>query len=183
VQKINTSYFFCCIIGSNILKQEHMAYKTLNLANSFIELGMQGEIHHLNSMKLQRLLFLTQAYSLQLYREAIIDESFIKWDYGPVIESLFEKLQEYRVNLLKNYIYEVKEGTENQLYYSTISKQDKLSWQIISHMANQYKEHKGSDLSNIIVQNPIWKNIENQSIINIEQMKSFYEPKRHLKVI
>lgn len=160
-----------------------MAYKTLNLSNSFIELGMNGDIHHLNSMKLQRLLFLTQAYSLQLYREAMIDEPFLKWDYGPVIESLFNTLQQHKVNLLKDYIYEAKKEDSSQLFYSTISKQDKLSWQIIHHMANQYKDHKGSELSSMIIQNPIWNTIENNSIISFEQMKSFYEPKRHLKVI
>lgn len=163
-----------------------MAYKTLNLANAFIDLGVKNELLHLNSMKLQRLLFLTQVYSLQLYRSAIIDDSFVKWEYGPVIPSLYHRIKDQKAAILKDYIYELrfKEGFQKEIFYSTISRDDKVSWDIISYMASQYKEHKGSDLSNLILKNKAWSELgESSSVITYAQMKSFYEVKEHLKII
>lgn len=169
-----------------IIYGTNMAYKTLNLANSFIELSLKGELYHLNSMKLQRLLFLTQAYSLQLYRDAMIDDAFVKWEYGPVIPSIYHRLKEYKAGNLTDYIYETKfkEGELDKVYYSSIAKKDKLSWEIIHYIANYYKEQKGSELSNLILQHDAWEKLGSiGDIINFEQIKMFYDPKKHLKLV
>lgn len=66
-----------------------MAYSAMQIANAFIQRARNGQIADLTPMKLQKLMFLAQSWYLKNYEARLIDDTFYRWDYGPVIPSVY----------------------------------------------------------------------------------------------
>lgn len=48
------------------------------------------------NMKLQKLVFYTQAWHIAVFNEEIFDEDFQAWVHGPVLPSLYEKYKSFQ---------------------------------------------------------------------------------------
>ena len=72
-----------------------MPYPTMAVANSFIQRARGGLIPNLTPMKLQKLLFFAQSWHLKWYKKPLIDDVFCRWQYGPVIPSLYHEFKHY----------------------------------------------------------------------------------------
>lgn len=70
-------------------------YSAFAVANAFIERGMKGRLNGLTPMKLQKLLFFTQAWHLKARGEPLIDDTFMRRMNGPVIPSIYYQLRAY----------------------------------------------------------------------------------------
>ena len=66
-----------------------MAYSAMQVANAFIEKALNGMIPDLTPMKLQKLLFFAQSWYLKKYRVRLINDEFVRWRFGPVIQSVY----------------------------------------------------------------------------------------------
>lgn len=82
-----------------------MTYSTAAVANAFIERGIDGQIPNLSPMKLQKLIFFAQSWSLRIFDRPLVDEFFAKWDYGPVIPSLYHSVREYGSSNVNAHIF------------------------------------------------------------------------------
>ncbi|QLB18698.1 Panacea domain-containing protein [Mannheimia granulomatis] len=66
-----------------------MAYSAMQVANAFIQKAQEGSIPALTPMKLQKLMFFAQSWYLRLYNCRLINDEFVRWRHGPVIQSVY----------------------------------------------------------------------------------------------
>lgn len=66
-----------------------MAYSAMQVANAFIQKAQEGKIPDLTPMKLQKLMFFAQSWYLKKYRVRLINDEFVRWRFGPVIQSVY----------------------------------------------------------------------------------------------
>lgn len=67
---------------------EFQAQNPNKVANFVIEYGIKSN-QPVTNLKLQKILFFLQGYSLYFYDKKLIDGNFSKWKYGPVEEEVY----------------------------------------------------------------------------------------------
>lgn len=80
-----------------------MAYSALAVANAFIKRAQEGKIPELTPMKLQKLLFYVQSWYLKYRGQPLFDDIFCRWNYGPVIPSLYHEFKGFGAGVITNY--------------------------------------------------------------------------------
>lgn len=75
-----------------------MAYSAMQVANAFIQKAQDGQIPSLTPMKLQKLMFFAQSWYLKRHRQRLIDDNFVRWQYGPVIPSVYYEFANFGAN-------------------------------------------------------------------------------------
>ena len=63
-------------------------YNALTIANQFLSIA-EREVINLNTMKLQKLIYLAHGWSLSITDKALIRESIMAWRFGPVIPCVY----------------------------------------------------------------------------------------------
>jgi len=81
-------------MASEPKKQGKTPIPALALANLFVTWGQQGG-HGVTPLKLQKLLYFCHAEYLVYREEALIDEEFEAWTYGPVVPSVYQAFKDY----------------------------------------------------------------------------------------
>lgn len=66
-----------------------MAYSAMQVANAFIQKAIDEKIPALTPMKLQKLMFFAQSWYLRVNGCRLINDEFVRWKYGPVIQSVY----------------------------------------------------------------------------------------------
>lgn len=66
-----------------------MAYSAMQVANAFIQKAQSGQIPALTPMKLQKLMFFAQSWYLKVNGCRLINDEFVRWKHGPVIQSVY----------------------------------------------------------------------------------------------
>lgn len=129
-----------------------MAYSTVAVANAFIQRALDGKISELTPMKLQKLMFYAQSWMLKIYNEELIDEHFCKWQYGPVIPSLYHEIKNYGSEVIKDLIpIGLPSFNGTDITFSAVTPKipeiDNKSWALIDKIISVYGEYSGTDLS------------------------------------
>lgn len=75
-----------------------MAYSAMQIANAFVQKAKAGQLDKLTPMKLQKLMFFAQSWYIRTYRKKLIDDNFVRWQYGPVIPSIYYEFAQYGSN-------------------------------------------------------------------------------------
>lgn len=128
-----------------------MAYSAIAVANAFIERAKQGRIPDLTPMKVQKLLFYTQSWFLHLYGgEPLIDDSFARWKFGPVITSLYHDLKGYGYRPVTEKLSRAvlaPGGKGVNLVTPEVSPDDKVANDMIDKIVEVYGKYSGNQLS------------------------------------
>ena len=66
-----------------------------DIANFFLSHSYGGEMDDLTNLKLQKLLYYTQGYSLALLDRPIFDDLILAWRHGPVVETVWRNYNQY----------------------------------------------------------------------------------------
>ena len=77
-----------------------MAYRAQEVAETIIELSRKRAISDLTNLKLQKLLYYSQAWHLALFDAALFSEDIEAWIHGPVVPRVFGTFKEYRWNVI-----------------------------------------------------------------------------------
>jgi uncharacterized phage-associated protein len=123
-----------------------MAYPTMAVANAFIQRALDDKLPNLSPMKLQKLLFFVQSWHLKWYKEPLIDDVFFRWQYGPVIPSLYHEFKHYGSKAIDRF------GTfvsPRGAIEAIVPKEDQRTWQVIDEVIRAYGALTGSQLSSI----------------------------------
>ena len=86
------------------------------VANEFIKLA-QKEGKSLTNMQLQKLVFISQGYSLAILDRPIYFHNTHAWQFGPVIPKLYKSLQKYGRNVVTDKLKaedSLSEGSDEQ---------------------------------------------------------------------
>jgi len=128
-----------------------MAYSAIAVANAFIERAKQGKIPDLTPMKVQKLLFYTQSWYVRLYGgEPLIDDSFARWKFGPVITSLYHDLKGYGYHPVTEKISRAvlaPGGKGVSLITPEVRADDKVANDMIDKIVEIYGRYTGNQLS------------------------------------
>ena len=73
-------------------------YSAYAIANAFIRRAQAGRLPNLNSMKLQKLVYFTQAWHLRVVRLPLIDDTFIRCANGPFLPSIHHQVKNYAMD-------------------------------------------------------------------------------------
>lgn len=130
-----------------------MAYSAMALANAFIKRTQEGKLGGLTPMKLQKLLYFAQSWCLAREQESLIDDVFCRWQYGPVIPSLYHDFKEYGANPITALGSRLVER-EDKLVKVTpyIGQDDFVSWSLVDEIIKVYGEYTGAQLSAITLE-------------------------------
>lgn len=72
-----------------------MAHKALDIAKSFTTFVNPDYGDYLSNLKIQKLLYYAQGLSLALYHKPLFEEKIIAWQYGPVVEEVYQEFKQY----------------------------------------------------------------------------------------
>ena len=78
-------------------------YSVLAVANAFIKRALEGRLDDLTPMKLQKLLFFTQSWHLRINDKPLFDDLFARWQYGPVVPSIYHAFKRYGQKVITDY--------------------------------------------------------------------------------
>lgn len=127
-----------------------MAYSAMAVANAFIRRAKEGRLRELTPMKLQKLLYYAQSWSLALRRKALIDDFFARWTYGPVIPSLYHEFKDYGARPILDYGgHIVVEDGELTRKRPIVGATDRETWALIDRIIEVYGRYTGAELSSM----------------------------------
>ena len=127
-----------------------MAYSALAVANAFIERAKEGKLAGLTPMKLQKLLFYTQSWHLRERELPLMDDHFARWQYGPVIPSLYHELKSYGSRPVTSLLSNLKPDVEDIVFVTPrIPESDTYAHRLIDRIINKYGKWSGTQLSNL----------------------------------
>ena len=143
-------------------------YKAENVVNYLIFLASQEnqekEREGITNLKLQKVLYLAQAYYLAKLGKPLFTEKLEAWDYGPVVPEVYRKLKRHGS---KPIIVEEDK--------STLAEEDK---EVLKKIWDTFGGYSASRLVDIVHAHTPWKeaNISADKVISHKVIKDYYSP-------
>ena len=146
----------------------------LDVANYVISLasnnviGDDGEVEGVTNLKLQKILYFIEAYSLAVAGKSLFPDSIEAWEYGPVIPSVYHKFKTF--------------GSSPIIQKETKVKVDEKTASLISDVWNTFNKYSASRLVDITHRHDPWKNTYAKNSksglktsISRDEMKKYYK--------
>ncbi len=70
-------------------------HKEEAVANYFIILGLDENEEYMTNLRLNKLMYFAQAWSLALFGKPLFQERIEAWDYGPVVPSIYHQYKSF----------------------------------------------------------------------------------------
>jgi len=136
------------------------------LANTvLLEMWNMGKI--VRPMKLQKLIYYTIGFFMRDYGEYLINESFYKWDYGPVIPEIYESFSKYK----HHPIQEMEKGNEDDYYVINDMKMLKTLKDVIGCYGNI----PDFELTDLAYKHIFWRNSSLYNEISEQLIKETFQ--------
>jgi uncharacterized phage-associated protein len=127
-----------------------MAYSALAVANAFIDRATTDQLRGLTPMKLQKLLFYTQSWHLREKKGPLMDDHFARWQYGPVIPSLYHELKSHGGRPITSMLSNLDSDDGGYVIVTpTIPENDEYAHRLIDRIIKKYGRFSGTQLSNL----------------------------------
>lgn len=136
-----------------------------DIANFFLSHSYDGEMDDITNLKLQKLLYYAQGYSLALLGRPIFDDPICAWDHGPVVETVWRSYNQHRKSTIPSVQGYNLEG------YST----DELS--ILNRVANDYGQYSPWRLRDMTHNETPWLDTVKNGCISLQKIKDFFMDK------
>lgn len=131
-----------------------MAYSAMQIANAFIDISRRTpeRLPDLTPMKLQKLMFFAQSWYLKEHSLRLIDDTFYRWDYGPVIPSVYYEFRNSGGNPIKT----LAKGSDGRDVRYRLTPRDE---EFLQSIVRDYGAYNGWTLSQVTHQlNTAWSN-------------------------
>jgi uncharacterized phage-associated protein len=113
-------------------------FSCLDIAKYFLTLADEDIGDSISNLKLQKLVYYAQGFSLALYDKPLFKEHIEAWEHGPVIPSLYNKYKAYGANPIP---------TPKNIDFSKYDKQTKSLLNQIYEEYGQFSAWKLRDMS------------------------------------
>lgn len=121
-----------------------MAYPAMDVAKAFIQLANKENVYEnveITHLKVQKLLYYTQGWSMAFFNKPFIDESIQAWRYGPVVVSVYSALKRYGNNQIlldetADYLAKITDQDDRTLLLEVWRVYGKLSGLELSRMTH-----------------------------------------------
>ncbi len=151
------------------IKEKKDCQKAINVANYLVFLSSQenkeGEVEGVTNLKLQKLLYFSQAYYLAKFNKALFHEEIEAWDLGPVVPEVYRHFKERKRNPI------IKEEDESYL-----AKEDKEN---LKKVWDAFGIYSAGKLVDIVHSHAPWKEAresKRNQIISRKTIKDYYKP-------
>ena len=117
----------------------------------------------ISTMKLQKLCYYSQAWTLAWDRESLFVEDFLRWDNGPVCKQLFD--------LHKGEFYIASAMIPQNFLSATLTDEQIGN---IDRVIEDYGKYSGAELSEITHSEAPWRTTKKDQVISKEAIKNYY---------
>lgn len=123
---------------------------------------INGGADLISNLKLQKLLYYAQGMHLALWGEPLFNDEIVAWQYGPVVESVYQR---YKANESDG-IKEFSQPEEN------FSEHEEATLQFVGDTFGQFSAWKLSDMTH---EELPWRDTPRNEIISTDKIKSYFE--------
>lgn len=122
----------------------------ITAANEFIKLGVsEPTVPDVDQMKLQKLLFYAHAWHLALRDEALLNETFEAWPWGPVIDTVYYQTRRFGRNKIDQKLtMSIFSGGHAQMIVPELEDQTDREREFVQLVWDRYKNYTAIQLSN-----------------------------------
>ena len=135
------------------------------VAQFFLHHTYDGERDQISNLKLQKLLYYAQGYSLAILDRPLFDEPIECWRYGPVVESVYHYYKHYRDQCIPSI---------DTFNYSAFDYDDLA---ILNRISLEYGQYSAWKLRDMTHEERPWKQADafNNSEISFSSIKIFFK--------
>jgi uncharacterized phage-associated protein len=138
-----------------------------DVANYILEISRQesedGEYELISHMKLQKLVYFCQGFSLSLLDKPLFQEPIEAWEHGPVCPNLYHILKGYGASPV------------TAIINPDMIKLDENEKRLIKMVYDNFGQYSAARLRKITHENGPWKNTWVSSPISHESMTSYFD--------
>lgn len=136
-----------------------------DIANFFLSHSYGGEMDDITNLKLQKLLYYAQGYSLALLGRPIFEDQITAWSHGPVVETVYHSYKQYgRTPLPALQSYSLSNFDTDELI-------------ILNRVAENYGQFSAWKLRNMTHEESPWLNTSRDFYIDHQVIQSFFMQK------
>ncbi len=144
--------------------------RAIDVARFFVEAGSKKSM---SNMKLNKLVYLAQAWSLARNGKPLFDEEIQAWEYGPVIPEVYREYKQYGSNLIP---------PTHSFDFSQI---DAETYELLLDVAREYMHYPSGSLVNLTHASggpwdTVYKKCKRGGVISLESILSYYQKKNPL---
>ncbi len=141
-------------------------FNAVVLANTVLQ-EMWGIGRIVRPMKLQKLMYYTTGFYYRDHEKYLINESFYKWDYGPVIPEIYELFSKYEYHPIQ----ELEKGNEDDFYVIN----DKEVLKTLKNVISFYGDTPDFKLSDLTHKHASWRKSSKYGEISEELIKKTFQ--------
>ncbi len=128
-------------------------YSAYCIANAFIKRAIEGRLRDLSSMKLQKLMFFSQAWRLKAKGIPMFQDTFLRGKNGPVLPSIDFQLKLYGGGAVGQFITTLTAHDDPERWNEPyLPSRDRSSWDLIDtliHMHGKKSEEALSEMTHL----------------------------------
>ncbi len=117
----------------------------------------------ISNLKLQKLIYYAQGFHIAIYDKPLFDEPIIKWEHGPVIESLYQEYKKYGSGAIP---------VPNSVDYSMFSDEQK---DLLKEIFEVYGQFSAWKLRCMTHEEPPWKQTPLNGTIDPAIMRTYFK--------
>lgn len=136
-----------------------------DVAAYLIEKVNQTEWDDITNLKLQKMLYYCQGFSIAILKKSLFSDKILAWKHGPVIRSVYNDYRKYNGDI----ITEIENGD-----LSKLSNEQKC---LIDDVYSVYGKYSAWHLRNLTHEEPTWKNIyeaDKDNEITLESLEQYF---------
>ena len=136
-----------------------------DIANYFLKCQDEDAGDIMSNMKLQKLVYYAQGFSLAMFGKPLFNEEIMAWEHGPVCPVLWNYYKKYRSGLIPI--------PRDVNAYDLFSKQER---EVLDEVYLYYGQFSAWKLRNFALSDTPWINAYNndRSVISIDEMKRYF---------
>ena len=131
------------------------------VAEYFLSLSDEDLGDMISNLKLQKLCYYAQGFSLALYNKPLFKEEIVAWNHGPVVPELYREYKEYGANGIP-------------VPNVDLTKYTKEEKELMNEVYTVYGQFSAWKLVNMTHSEAPWNNTNINEVISHENMKTFF---------
>ena len=132
------------------------------VAEYFLSLSDEDLGDMISNLKLQKLCYYAQGFSLALYNKPLFKEEIVAWNHGPVVPELYREYKEYGANGIP-------------VPNVDLTKYTKEEKELMNEVYTVYGQFSAWKLVNMTHSEAPWRDANINEVISIESMKLFFD--------
>ncbi len=165
--------------------------KAIDIANFFISLSNSATEGHITNMKVNKLVYFAQAWSMVNLNKKLFDEKIEAWPHGPVVPSVYNSFSKYKSHNIdkpcgifdeNNFTTEqidlltdvaLAYGAYSAAYLRGLTHKPGTPWSMV------YEEHKNNIIPNKMIYDyfkkmpPMFNNLNNKNFIGYRDNEGY----------